>query len=134
VSAGVLLPLGLVAVAESLRAAGFEAEIYDAMASSFGAESIRLYIEHSLPHVVVAGAYAATAETARDVLRTAKEVVPGVFTVLLGAQLASAVAKAAKDAAVDCVVGDNGAETLPGLLARLRAGEQPRQIAQSRAA
>jgi hypothetical protein len=85
VSAGFLVPFGLAALAESLRATGFEAEIYD-MASSLSAESIRLHIEHAFPHVVVAVVYAATAEAARDVLRAAKEVVPGVFTVILGAQ------------------------------------------------
>ena len=133
VSAGIVAPLGLAALARSLRAAGFEAEIYD-MASSLSAESIRLHIEHALPHVVVAVAHAASAEAARDVLRAAKELVPGVFTVILGAQAALGAGKARRDAAVDFVVGDDGAETLPGLLARLKAGEQPRQIAESRAA
>jgi hypothetical protein len=131
VSAGILVPLGLAALAESLRAAGFEAEIYD-MASSLSAESIKLHIEHAFPHVVVAVAYAATTEVARDVLRAAKEVVPGVFTVILGAQATLRAGKARRDAAVDCAVAD--AEVLPGLLARFRAGEQPRQIAASRAA
>ena len=133
VSASIFAPLGLAATAESLRAAGFEAEVYD-MASALSAESIRLHIEHAFPHVVVAVAYAATAEAARDVLRAAKETVPGVFTVILGAHAVLGAGKARRDAAVDCVVGDDGAQTLPGLLARLKAGEQPRQIAESRAA
>ena len=91
VSAGIVAPLGLAAFARSLRAAGFEAEIYD-MASSLSAESIRLHIEHALPHVVVAVAYTASAEAARDVLRAAKELVPGVFTAIVGAQTAQAPA------------------------------------------
>jgi hypothetical protein len=111
VSAGILVPLGLATLAESLRKAGFEAEIYD-MASSLSAESMRLHIEHAFPHVVVAVAYAATAEAARDVLRAAKEVAPGAFTVILGAQEALGAGKARRDVAVDCVVGDD-AQVLP---------------------
>ncbi len=133
-STGVLLPLGLVALAESLRAAGFEAEIYDATAASLSAEAIRLHIEHSYPQVVAAAAYDATSETARDVLRAAKELIPGVFTVLLGAQSALVAGKAPRGGTVDCFVGDDCADTLPGLLSRLRAGEQPGRISGSRAA
>ena len=84
--AGALLPVGLAALAEALRAAGIEAEIYDAMVSALGPDSIRLAIEHSYPQVVVAAACSATAEAARDVLRAAKEIVPGVFTVIVGAE------------------------------------------------
>jgi hypothetical protein len=134
VSTGALLPLGLVALAESLRAAGFEAEIYDAMATSLGAQSIRLHIEHSYPQVVAAAAHGATSATARDALRAAKEVIPGVFTVLLGAQSALVTGKAPKDASVDYVVGDGCAETLPGVLVRLRVGGQLERITASRAA
>jgi hypothetical protein len=128
-SAGFLPPLGLVAVAESLQAAGFEAEIYDAMASPLSAESIRLHIEHSYPHVVAAGTCAATADTARDVLRAAKEAIPGVFTVLLGMQATSVAGKTsrAKDGFVDCVIGDDGAEILPRLLTRLRGASSTSQ-------
>jgi hypothetical protein len=133
-STGVLLPLSLVALAESLRAAGFEAEIYDAMATSPGAESVRLHIEHSYPHVVAAATYAATSETACGVLRAAKEVIPGVFTVLLGVQPPFIGGKAPKAACVDYVVDDDCVETLPGLLARLRAGEPLGQITAARAA
>ena len=134
VPTAVLSPLGLAGLAESLRAAGFEAEIYDAMATSLGAQSIRLHMEHSYPQVVAAAAHGSTSEAARDVLRVAKEVIPGVFTVLLGARSALVTAKAPKDASVDCVVDDSCAETLPGLLARLRVGEQLGRITASRAA
>jgi hypothetical protein len=134
VSASVALPLDLVALAESLRVAGFEAEIYDAMAASPGAQSIRLQIEHSYPHVVAAATYAATSETACDVLRAAKEVIPGVFTVLLGAQSALVTGNAPKAASVDYVVDDDCVETLPGLLARLRVGEPLGRTTASRAA
>jgi hypothetical protein len=134
VSAGLSLPLGLVEVAQSLRAAGFQAEIYDATTSLLGAESIGLHIEHSYPQVVAAATYAATTEVARDVLRTAKKAVPGVFTVLLSMQPAFVVGSVRKDAAIDCVVDDEAAETLSGLLARVRGGARPRRITDSRAA
>ena len=104
VPTAVLSPLGLAGLAESLRAAGFEAEIYDAMATSLGAQSIRLHMEHSYPQVVAAAAHGSTSEAARDVLRVAKEVIPGVFTVLLGA-----VAKVLADEGImlenSCIVG-----------------------------
>jgi radical SAM superfamily enzyme YgiQ (UPF0313 family) len=128
ISASAVLPPRLVAAAEALRAAGFDAEIYGAAPSALGADSIGLQIEHSFPQVVVAAAYVATVDAARDVLRTAKEVVPGVFTVLLGAQQMSVAGEIANTTAVDCVLSGDGAETLPGLLARLRDGgrvEQP---------
>ena len=122
VGADTLPPLDLVAIADSLRAAGFEPEIYDGVAASLGVESIRLHIEHSYPHVVAATAHGATSETAREVLRAAKQVVPGVLTVMLGAQPGSAAGKGPKDASVDYAVDESSAETLPGLLARLRTG------------
>jgi hypothetical protein len=121
--AGALLPVGLAALAEALRAAGIEAEIYDAMVSALGPDSIRLAIEHSYPQVVVAAACSTTAEAARDVLRAAKEIVPGVLTVLIGAEPNSAATRGTTDDVVDCVVGDD-APRLAGLLARLSQGEQ----------
>jgi hypothetical protein len=122
-----LPPRGLVAVAESLRASGFQAEVYDAMALSLGAESIPLRIEHSYPHVVAAATYAATFEAARDVLRAAKQTVPGVLTVLVSEQPASSFGTRPTDASVDFVVGGDCAETLPRLLVSLRTSGQTRE-------
>ncbi len=122
-------PVGLAATAESLRAAGFVAEIYDATASQ-GERSVRLHIEHSYPQVVVVAADDKGAEVARQVLRAAKEIVPGVLTVLLGEPEAGA---ASRDSVVDMTVAD-GAGTLPRLLARLNGSEQTSQIAEPAAA
>jgi hypothetical protein len=58
------------------------------------------------------------------VLRAAKEVVPWVFTVILGEHTTLGRGRARNDHTVDCVVADDG--NLSGLLARLQAGEQPR--------
>jgi hypothetical protein len=124
------VPPGLVAAAEALRAAGFDAEIYGAVPSTLGEDSMGLHIEHSFPQVVVAAAYLATEEAARDVLRTAKHVVPGIVTVLLGAQQESVAGQAGKDPVADFVLSGDAAEALPGLLARLRTGER---VGQSRA-
>lgn len=126
---GVPLPVGLAATAASLRAAGFVAEIYDATASH-GERSIKLHIEHSYPQVVVVAAQNRGAEIARQVLRAAREVVPGVLTVILGEPQAGA---ASRDSVVDMTVAD-GAGALPRLLARLNAGEQTWQIAEPAAA
>jgi hypothetical protein len=123
-AAGALLPVGLAALAQTLRAAGIEAELYDAMVSALGPDSIRAAIEHSYPQAVVVAACSATAEAARDVLRAAKEIVPGVFTVIVGRDKAGLVAtNGATDDAVDYVVDDD-ASRLAGLLARIGKGEQ----------
>jgi len=122
-AAGALLPVGLVALAGALRAAGIEAEICDAMVSALGPDSIRLAIEHSYPQVVVAVACAATADAARDVLQAAKEIVPGVLTVIVGAEPDLAATRGTRDAVVDCVVDDDPPR-LAGLLARISRGEQ----------
>lgn len=123
-AAGALLPVGLAALAQTLRAAGIEAEVYDAVVSALGPDSIRLAIEHSYPQAVVVAACSATAEAARDVLRAAKEIVPGVFTVIVGRESAGSVAgNVATDDVVDCVVDDD-ASRLAGLLARIGKGEQ----------
>lgn len=120
---GALLPVGLAVLAEAVRAAGFEAEIYDAVASALGPDSVRLAIEHSYPQVVVAAACATTADAAEGVLRAAKEVVPGVFTVIVGAGPASAGAKGRTKGFVDSVVDDD-AVRLARLLARISTSGQ----------
>ena len=119
-------PPDLALEAESLRAAGFRAEVYDATSCAVGASSIRAHIEHAYPQVVAVAAFGAT-ESARDVLRAAKEVVPGVFTVLLGSQSPASAVEASRDRWADCVVDTEGAETLPGLLVRLIVGEHPKE-------
>jgi hypothetical protein len=106
-------------VVESLRTAGFQAEIYDATDFVVGTETIGLHIEHSFPQVVVVAAQNTTGEAAGDILRIAKEIVPGVFTVVLGARPAQTPGR--EDKAVDCVVSDHF-ERLPSLLMRLRSG------------
>ncbi|MGE5228562.1 MAG: cobalamin-dependent protein [Deltaproteobacteria bacterium] len=127
-AAGALLPVGLAGLAQTLRAAGIEAEIYDAMVSALGPDSIRLAIEHSYPQAVVVAACSATAEAARDVLRAAKEIVPGVFTVIVGQESAGGVVRGgATDDVVDCIVDDD-ASRLAALLARIGKGEQGAEV------
>jgi hypothetical protein len=134
VAADTVSPCDLVAAAESLRAIGLQVEVYDAMTVPLGADSLRLHIEHSYPHVVAAAANGASSENARHVLRAAKELIPGVLTVLLGAQSASLAGETSKDTSVDYKIDDDSAETLPGLLARLREGTQSELRAEPQAA
>ena len=108
------------ALADALRAAGFEAHVYDATTSLLGPPAIGLEIEHSYPQVVVTPSAMETAEAALDILRVAKEVVPGVCTVLLTSSPTPVAGKPRRDGVVDWVVGDDSG-TLPGLLAGLRA-------------
>ena len=116
---------GLAAGAQVLRTAGFQAEVYDATSGST-ATSMRAHIEHAYPHVVavVAGA-GVTAKAATEVLRVAKEAVPGVFTVLLGSPSSSSAGEVPTDVSADDVAEAGGVEALLGVLARLAAGEPP---------
>jgi len=127
-------PLDLVDAADSLRAAGFQVEVYDARMAADGARSIGLHIEHSYPHVVVAVARGTTSGAACRVLGDAKEVIPGIVTVLVGAQPATTANLALKSAAADYAISDIGSETLSGLLARLSGGGPRGRIAESQAA
>ena len=111
--------LGTGVVVDALRAAGFQTEVYDAAGSVFTTESIGLQIEHSYPQVVVVAAQDATGRAASDILRTARETIPGVLTVVLGARPAQTAGE--KDKLVDCVLSDDF-ERLPSLLTRLTSG------------
>jgi hypothetical protein len=120
-------PDGLAAEADSLRAAGFQAEVYDATSGATAA-SMRAHIEHAYPHVVavVAGA-GVTAEAAAEVSRVAKDVVPNVFTVLLRSPSGSGSGEAPTAVSAYDVAEAAEAEALLGVLSRLAAGEAPLQ-------
>ena len=77
------------------------------MTSSLGSLAIRLQIEHSCPHVVATPFCAETPQVARDILRAAKEVVPGICTVLLSTRATRLAGEMKNDGVVDCVVGDD---------------------------
>ncbi|HEY3374728.1 MAG TPA: cobalamin B12-binding domain-containing protein [Candidatus Aquicultor sp.] len=83
-SVGVWMPLGLASLAGSLKNAGFDVEIYDAMSRFDTIDQVKEHIAEAQPDVVATTAYTATVNTAIEVLRLSKQVMPGVVTVIGG--------------------------------------------------
>lgn len=127
-SAGVWMPLGLAYLAGSLRSAGFEPSIYDAMSLFHDADQIRDTLSEVQPDVVALTAYTATADAALQVLQAAKEAVPGVTTVIGGVHPTFMAAEILQDPAADYVVRGEGEEALPELLTCLNAGESADRV------
>ena len=88
-------------LASSLRRAGMAAEVYDASGPGRDLESVRVHIEHAWPHVVISTSDGATAAGARSVLGSARQIVPGVVTVLVASRSANEQGGAERGAAPD---------------------------------
>jgi anaerobic magnesium-protoporphyrin IX monomethyl ester cyclase len=128
-SAGVWMPLGLAYLAGSLRTAGFEPEIYDAMSLFHDDDEIARRIEEEQPDVVATTAYTATVGACLRLLGAAREGVPGVTTVIGGVHPTHMAAEVLADPAVDFVIRGEGERALPELLACLQAGDDPLRVA-----
>ncbi len=83
-SAGVWLPLSFVYIAGSLREAGHEVKIYDAMSKFHDIEDIKETIKAFQPDVVGTGAFTATVLAAIETLEAAKKVDKSIITILGG--------------------------------------------------
>ena len=83
-SAGTWMPLGMVYVAGSLQNAGYEVNIYDAMSKFHTFADIRSRIKDYFPDAVATAAYTSSLSDAVQVLKIAKEVSPGIITLLGG--------------------------------------------------
>lgn len=81
-AAGTWLNLGFVYIAGSLRKAGYDVDYYDAMACFHNYDDIRSRIEASRPDVVCTTAITATVNDCLKVSKLAKEINPGVITVM----------------------------------------------------
>ena len=129
-SAGRWLPLGLLYLAEAVRRAGHEVEVYDAMTLFHAPEEVEAHIAARAPEVVAVTMVTPTAVAAVEVLAGAKRRLPGVITVAGGVH-ATFMAKdllLATGSPVDyCVIGE-GEATLPDLLACLAAGADPARV------
>lgn len=129
-SAGTWLPLALVYLAGSLRAAGHEVVIYDAMSRFHGYPEIGRTLEDLKPDVVATTAITATFLDAVEVLRLAKRVDPRTVTVLGNVHPTFLWDETLRDHAdaVDFVVRGEGEATLVELLAALGAGADPARV------
>ncbi len=128
-SAGVWMPLGLAYLAGSLRAAGYDPEIYDAMSLFHDMAQIRRRLADACPDVVAVTAYTATLPAAAAVLRAAREVCPGAVTVIGGVHPTHMAREVLADPAIDYVVRGEGEPAFPELLDCLNAGEKPARVA-----
>lgn len=82
--AGSWVPLYYVYLAGSARAAGFDAEIYDAMTKNVGYSEIERRIRYSKPDFVAVAAITCTSPDAIQVLELAKKVDPSIIAIAGG--------------------------------------------------
>ena len=121
-SAGRWMPLSYVYLAGAVRAAGFDAEIYDAMTLQDTLEGIRDRLRASTFDVIAVSAITSTLPASLDVLRVARSLDPTVITILGGVHPTFCVEEIFSEHAdlVDYIVRGEGEETLPELLKALR--------------
>ncbi|BBA71311.1 Hopanoid C-3 methylase [Geobacter sulfurreducens] len=130
-SAGTWLNVGFVYIAGALRAAGYEVDYYDAMSLWHTWPDIKRRIEAFRPDVVATTAYTASIVDAIRLLRFAKEIDPGIVTVLgnVHATFCYDEILTHDHDAVDFIVRGEGEVTLPRLCTCLNAGDDPKRVA-----
>jgi len=123
-SAGTWMPLGLAYLAGSLRKAGHEPVIYDAMSLWHTQEQVEKRIAETRPDVVAVTAITATYPASIRVLKAAKRVNPGIITVMGGVHSHSLWREVleAPDCPVDFIIRGEGEAAFPELLACISAG------------
>lgn len=129
-AAGRWAPLGLLYIAGSLRAAGFQVELYDAMGLGHDYEQIRHRLQESRPTVLGIGAYTSSFPAALTCLALGKELDPGVVTVLGGVHPSFCYEEVLQRGfrAVDYIVRGEGEETVRELMEILEKGGDPAEV------
>lgn len=117
--AGHWVPLTFVYLAGAVRNAGFEPVIYDAMTKRHGHDEIRKRIAEEHPAYVATSAITSTYPDALEILQSAKQVDPEIVTIIGGVHPSFLYEEALQNAFVDCVVREEGEETLAELLAAM---------------
>ena len=117
-SAGVWLNVGFVYIAGSLRAAGYEPLIYDAMSHWHGYEEIEKRITDFKPDVVATTAFTAEIVDALKVLKLARDINPGIITVIGNVHPTFCYEEILKEhyRYVDYIVRGEGEETMVELM------------------
>ncbi len=117
-SAGVWMNVAFVYLAGSLRAAGYEPVIYDAMSQWHTHDDIRKRIELEEPDVVGTTAFTAGIVDALKVLKTAKDIDPKITTVIGNVHPTFCYEEILRDhsGTVDYIVMGEGEETLVDLM------------------
>ena len=129
-SAGVWLNVAFVYLAGSLRQAGHEPVIYDAMSAWHTYDDIRKRIEAEKPDVVGTTAFTAEIVDALKVLRLAKDVDPRITTIIGNSHPTYCYDEilTAKDNPVDYIVMGEGEETVVELMNCLASGGDPGKV------
>lgn len=116
--AGSWVPLYFVYLAASARAAGFDAEIYDAMTKKVGYPEIESRIRQSQPDYVAVSAITCTSPDAIKVIELAKNIDRNIKTILGGVHPTFMYEELfSLTTALDYIVLGEGELTLPELLA-----------------
>lgn len=126
-SAGVWLPLSFVYLASTVRDAGFEPVIYDAMSYFHGYDQIAEKIAEENPDYVCTTAYTALINDALKVLKLAKEIRSDCTTIIGGVHptLCWEEVLDRGKGYVDYIVRGEGEITLPELLLAIENGTDP---------
>jgi anaerobic magnesium-protoporphyrin IX monomethyl ester cyclase len=123
-SAGVWLNVGFVYIAGSLRAAGYNPVIYDAMSHWHEYEDIERRIIDEKPDVVATTAFTAEIVDALKVLKLAKEINPEIVTVIGNVHPTFCYEEILREhhAYVDYIVRGEGEETMVELMDAISKG------------
>jgi anaerobic magnesium-protoporphyrin IX monomethyl ester cyclase len=121
--AGSWVPLYFVTLAGSLRAAGHDVHIYDAMTKNVGFPEIEGKIRELRPHMVATSAITCTSPDAIRLMELAKEIDPGIITVCGGVHASFMYEEMfSLTDAIDYVVVGEGERTLVELAGSLENG------------
>jgi len=122
-TAGVWLNVGFVYIAGSLRSAGYDPIIYDAMSNWHGYEEIARTMESLKPDVVATTAFTAEIVDALKVLKLAKDINPRIVTVIGNVHPTFCYEEILREhhKCVDFIVRGEGEETMVELLNALFA-------------
>lgn len=122
-SAGVWLNVGFVSIAGSLRTAGYDPIIYDAMSHWHGYDDIERTITDIQPDVVATTAFTAEIVDALKVLRLAKDINQKIITVIGNVHPTFCYEEILKEdyAYVDFIVRGEGEETMVELMDAISA-------------
>jgi len=126
--AGTWVPLTFAYLAGSARIAGYEPVIYDAMTKGVGLKEIEEKIRDINPDIVATTAITSTAPDALEVLRIAKQVDPGILTIIGGVHPTFMYTEVLRNGHVDYVVRGEGEETLTVLLLAIRIDQSPDHV------
>ncbi|MBI4689164.1 MAG: cobalamin B12-binding domain-containing protein [Nitrospirae bacterium] len=123
-SAGVWLNVGFVYIAGSLRAAGYDPIIYDAMSYWHGYDDIEKRIADIRPDVVATTAFTAEIVDALKVLKLVKDINPGIITIMGNVHPTFCYEEIFKEhyRYVDYIVRGEGEETMVDLLDAISSG------------